>query len=82
MSENVHTVEIHGCIVCGKIFNLMVLYSPAGEYFGSTAINSEGQSLPDPSRPLVACRKHSASDIQKALTRYRLALDEEEHTGN
>ena len=70
MSENTNKVEEHGCIVCGKIYNLLVVYTPSGKMFACSVISPGGHPVPDAVRPLVACNAHSGAEIETALTRH------------
>ena len=42
MSENKNVVEIHGCIVCAKLFNLLVVYTPDGKLLDCTVTSPGG----------------------------------------
>ena len=70
MPDNKSTVEVHGCIVCGKLHNLLVVYSPGGKLVGYTVTGSGCHPLPDANRPLVACNGHTEADIETALARH------------
>ncbi len=67
MAENTNRVEQHGCIVCGKIHTLLVVYTPSGKMFGCTVTSPDGRVVPDDVRPLVACNSHSKSEVDDAL---------------
>jgi hypothetical protein len=70
MSDNINRVEQHGCIVCGKIYNLLVVYTPSGKMVGSTVTSPGGHPVPDAVRPLAACNTHSGEEIETALARH------------
>jgi hypothetical protein len=70
MSENRKVVEAHGCIVCGRIYNMLVIYSPDGKMVDCTVVDAGGRRVPDPNKPLVACNKHRESEVETALTRH------------
>jgi hypothetical protein len=70
MAENTNRVEQHGCIVCGKIHTLLVVYTPSGKMVGCTVTSPDGRVVPDEARPLVACNRHSKSEVDSALSRY------------
>ena len=70
MSENKNVVEPHGCIVCGRIYNLLVVYSPDGKLVDCTVIDAGGQRVQDARRPLVACDRHTEKEIETALARH------------
>ena len=70
MSDNKKMVESHGCIVCGKVYNMLVIYSPDGKLVDCTVTDAGGHRVPDLLRPLVACDKHTSSQIETALSRH------------
>jgi len=70
MSQNMNRVEQHGCIVCGRVYNLLVVSSPSGKMVGCTVTSPGGIIVSDPLRPLVACSSHSQTEIELALTRH------------
>ena len=63
MSENKNVVEIHGCIVCAKLFNVLAVYALDGRLVGCTVTSPGGHIVPDKRRPLVACETHTAKEI-------------------
>jgi len=69
MTENKTKGEMHGCIVCGKLYQLYVLYDPNGKYLGSKVMSAGGKSVNDATRPLVACEKHTTAEIERAVKR-------------
>jgi hypothetical protein len=78
MSDNSNKVESHGCIVCGKLYNLLVVYSPSGRMAACSVISHGGQLVPDEDRPLVACNQHSAHEIETAVERHYPGLEQPE----
>ena len=70
MSNNSNVVEQHGCIVCGNIYNLLVVYSPNGQLIDCTVTSPGGRRVPDAHWPLVACEKHTQTEIENALARH------------
>jgi hypothetical protein len=78
MSDNTNRVEPHGCIVCGKIYNLLVVYTPAGKMVGCTMTSPGGGVVPDAVRPLVACNTHSGEEIDAALASHYPGLEQPE----
>ena len=79
MSDNKNVVERHGCIVCGKIYDMLVVYSPSGAMIDCTVTSPGGRRVPDPDRPLVACETHPAEKIEAAYARlYRHKQDDDE----
>ena len=69
MTENKAKGEMHGCIVCGKLYQLYVIYDPAGKYIGSKIMSAGGKEVKDATRPLVACEKHTDQEIGRAVER-------------
>ena len=70
MPENTSKVELHGCIVCGRLHNLLVVTTPGGKLVGYTVTGSGCHSLPGQDRPLVACDGHTTAEINTALSRH------------
>ena len=67
MSENTNKVEPHGCIVCGRIHQLLVVYTPEGKMTACSVISPGGHIVPDDLRPLAACETHTAAQVETAL---------------
>jgi hypothetical protein len=63
MSENKKVVEIHGCIVCARLFNILVVYTLDGKLVDCTVTSPGGHIVSDERRPLVACDTHTAEEI-------------------
>ena len=61
--------EMHGCIVCGRLHELYVVYDKAGRFVDCTIMSAGARVVPNAERPLVACDRHSAADIERALKR-------------
>jgi hypothetical protein len=77
MSENKAVVEMHGCIVCARIFNILALYTPDGSLLDYTVTSPGGHCVPDERRPLVACDTHTAVEIETAYKRWKSRKAEE-----
>jgi hypothetical protein len=69
MSENKIVDEIHGCIVCARLYNVLVVYTPEGKLLDCTVTSPGGHIVPDERRPLVACDTHTAKEIEPAYKR-------------
>jgi hypothetical protein len=67
MSENKTVVEVHGCIVCARIFNILAIYTPDGRLLDCTVTSP----VPDETQPLVACDTHTAGEIETAYKRWK-----------
>jgi len=76
-SENKNAVEIHGCIVCAKLFNILAVYFPDGRLLGCTVTSPGGYIVPDEHQPLVACDTHTAGEIESAYKRWQ-SMNEKE----
>ncbi|HKJ38234.1 MAG TPA: hypothetical protein VJ972_05625 [Anaerolineales bacterium] len=61
--------EMHGCIVCGKLYQLYAAYDSNGDYIGSKIMSSGGKEVKDAGRPLVACETHTEEEIERAIKR-------------
>ncbi len=70
-SENKNVVEIHGCIVCAKLFNILAVYTPDDKLVDYTVTSSGGHIVPDERHPLVACDTHTAEEIESAYRRWQ-----------
>jgi hypothetical protein len=78
MSDPKAKGEMHGCIVCGKLYQLYVAHDSNGNYIGSKVMSAGGREVKYKDRPLVACEKHTNEEIERALTRIFGTTDEEE----
>jgi hypothetical protein len=76
MSENTNIVEMHGCIVCGKVFNILAVYSPEGRFLIGSVTRVGGHCLAGEKQPLVACDSHSQEQIDNAHKRWLAHLTE------
>ena len=71
--------EAHGCIVCGKLYQLYVVHDSEGKYLGSKVMSAGGREVTGYGRPLVACEKHTPDEIGRAVDRvYGRAQKEED----
>jgi len=61
--------ETHGCIVCGKLYQLYVVHDSEGKYLGSKVMSAGGKEVKGYGRPLVACERHSDEEIGRAANR-------------
>ena len=69
MAETITKGEMHGCIVCGKLYQLYVVYDSDGKYIGSKVMSAGGKEVKGANRPLVACETHSDAEIARAVER-------------
>ena len=61
--------EMHGCIVCGKLYQLYAVYDSNGKYIDSKILSAGGKVVKDANRPLAACESHSEEEIERAVKR-------------
>lgn len=61
--------EMHGCIVCGRLYQLLVAYDENGKFIGSKVMSAGGKEVKGANRPLVACDNHSDEEIERATNR-------------
>ena len=61
--------EMHGCIVCGKLYQLYVVKDAAGKFVDAKVMSAGGKLVPHGSRPLVACETHTDEMIESAVVR-------------
>jgi len=77
MSENKNEVEIHGCIVCARLFNVLAVYTPDGKLVDSSVTSPGGHCLPNKGQVLVACDTHTGEHIESAYKRWLSRNDKE-----
>jgi hypothetical protein len=81
MSENHHLVEMHGCIVCGRVFNILVVYTPEDKMVDCKVTSPGGHRLADEERPLVACDSHTQEEIARDYIRWQTKMSKESEKG-
>lgn len=69
MSDPKAKGEMHGCIVCGKLYQLYVIHDSDGKYMGSKVMSAGGKEVNGANRPLVACESHTPDEIARAVER-------------
>ena len=74
MSENENVVETHGCIVCGKLFSILAIYTPDGRLVDWTMTSLGGHRVPGEHQPLVACDTHPAEKIEAGYKRWQARM--------
>ena len=70
-SENKNVVEMHGCIVCARIFNILAVYTPDGRLVDCAVTTPGGHRVFDEQRALVACNTHTAAEVETAYIRWQ-----------
>jgi hypothetical protein len=61
--------EMHGCIVCGRLHQLYVVYDTTGRFVDLSVMSAGGKRVADTRRPLVACDHHRQEQIEAAVER-------------
>jgi hypothetical protein len=69
MTEKFTKGEMHGCIVCGKLYQLYVVSDGSGRYVDAKLMSAGGKLVPHSQRPLVACETHSTEQIESAVAK-------------
>ena len=67
MNEKHTKGEMHGCIVCGKLYQLYVVSDANGKFVDSKVMSAGGKRVPNAHRPLVACEQHTDAEIEAAV---------------
>ncbi len=78
MSDTETRGETHGCIVCGKPYQIYAVYSAAGKFVDMKMMSAGGKIVKHAHRPLVACDTHGEEQIEKAVLRAYGPQDEDE----
>ncbi|MGE5249266.1 MAG: hypothetical protein ACM3QS_03545 [Bacteroidota bacterium] len=79
MPEKYTKGEMHGCIVCGRPYELYVVYDSQGRFIDLKVMTPGGRPVPHPTRPLVACDFHSDEQVEAAVRRvYGDGMQEED----
>jgi hypothetical protein len=71
MEENSNTVELHGCIVCARVYNVLAVYSPDKQLINCTVTSPGGHRVYNRAQPMVACDNHTTEEIEKAYKRWK-----------
>ena len=78
MSDRETRDETHGCIVCGKPYQLLVVYDANGKFIDFKVMNAGAKPVRHAHRPLVACQKHGNEEIEVAVVKAYGLRDEDE----
>ncbi len=78
MAEKYTKGEMHGCIVCGKLYEMYVVYDGQGKYIDAKVMSSGGRLVEHSHRPLVACESHTPEQIEAAVAKVYGKQEEEE----
>jgi hypothetical protein len=71
MIEDKKVVELHGCIVCGRLFNILAVHNPFGRLVDWAITSPGGQKVSSEEQPLVACDQHTSEQIESAIIRWK-----------
>jgi hypothetical protein len=71
MSENKKIVEMHGCLVCGRLFNVLAVYTSYGKLVDWTVTSTGARAVPNQEQPLAACDYHTTDEIEAAYKRWK-----------
>ncbi|MBE0671058.1 MAG: hypothetical protein IH588_10755 [Anaerolineales bacterium] len=78
-SENKIVDEIHGCIVCANLFNVLAVYTPEGKLLDCTVTSPGGHIVQSDQPLLVACDRHTPKEIEpRALSKNKKTFDDEQ----
>ena len=77
MSENIKAVEMHGCIVCARTFNVLAVYGPDGRLVDCAVTGLGGHCVSGERQPLVICDSHTAEEVETAHKRWQSRNDKE-----
>jgi len=69
MTEKFTKGEMHGCIVCGKLYQLYVVNDASGRFVDAKVMSAGGKLVPYAARPLVACENHTDVEVESAVER-------------
>ena len=78
MSEKFTKGEMHGCVVCGKLYQLYVVNDANGKFIDAKVMSAGGRLVPHSQRPLVACETHADEQVESAVARIYGAHKEED----
>jgi hypothetical protein len=60
---------MHGCIVCGRLYELYVVYDSKKQYVDAKVMTAGGRPVRGQHRPLVACEQHGEEQVDRAIER-------------
>ncbi len=69
MDEKHTKGEVHGCIVCGSLYQLYVVSDAQGKFIDFKVMTAGGKRVRNSHRPLVACEKHTDAEVEAAVER-------------
>jgi hypothetical protein len=81
MAETHIKGETHGCIVCGRLYQLYVVTDARGIFVDAKVMSKGGKLVPNAKRPLVACATHTDAEIESAVARTYGAKKDDDDDG-
>jgi hypothetical protein len=78
MAEKYTKGEMHGCIVCGKLYELYVVYNEHGKFIDCMVMTAGGRPVEHGHRALVACESHLPEQIEAAVIKVYRKQEEED----
>jgi hypothetical protein len=78
MSDNRNVMERHCCIVDGRTYDVLVVYSPSGKFIDCTVTSPGGHCIKGHDRPIVACDRHSQAQVDAAIAGHYPGQETEE----
>lgn len=78
MTEKQVSTEPHGCIVCGKLYQMLVVRDAHGNFLDAKVMSAGGRVVKYAPRPLAACESHSEEQVEAAVRRVYGEQDEED----
>ena len=78
MAEKYTKGEMHGCIVCGKLYEMYVVYDGQGKFVDAKVMSAGGKLVNHSHRPLVACDSHTSEQVEAAVVKVYGKQEEDE----
>lgn len=78
MTEKQIRTETHGCIVCGKLYQILVVRDAQGKFTDAKIMSAGGRVVPYSGRPLAACERHTDEEVLSAAHRVYGEQEEED----
>ncbi|MBP6177064.1 MAG: hypothetical protein KA473_17095 [Anaerolineales bacterium] len=69
MTEKFTTGETHGCVVCGKLYQMYVVRDALGKFVDAKVMSVGARLVSHPQRPLAACESHAEEQVEAAVLR-------------
>jgi len=70
--------EMHGCIVCGKLYQIYVVSDANDKFLGCKVMSVGGGPIPNDDHPLTAWGKHFDQEIEAAVRRVYDKLEKDD----